>query len=212
MAMVEEAFKKLYPDKTFNYSAEIKYSNKFSDYNANVKKTGSRLIFGLSKKWKSVNSEIVIGLIQDLLIKILRLKPLKTTNIDLYNNFVKSLHISVPKTNIDKALLESFKRVNAKYFYGSAELPNLEWGSSSMRKLASYSYHTDSIKVSRIFLYSKSEIIDYLIYHELLHKMLKFKSSKGRTFHHSSEFRKLEKSFENQEAIEKEISMIIRSL
>ncbi len=209
MSIAEEAFKQLYPEKGTDFEFVVNYSDKFSPYNANVRKTGNKLVFGLSKKWKTVSREIVIGLIQDLLLRILK-DSKKTTNTDLYSNFVKGLHISIPKSNIHPVLLESFNRVNAKYFYGSAELPNLVFGHDSKRKLASYNYHTDTISVSSIFKSARTEIIDYLIFHELLHKELKFRNSNSKTIHHSGKFRKLEHSFENQEALDKEISRIVR--
>ena len=208
MSIVEEAFRGLYPEKEYKYEAKIKFSGQFSDYNSNVKKLGNKLIFGLSRKWKNVSREIVIGLLQDLLLKLNHDRK-KTINIDLYNNFVRSIHISIPKTEIDPILKESFERVNSKYFYGNAELANLVWGNFSKRKLASYNYHTDTITVSRYFEGSRNEIIDYLIYHELLHKQLKFKNG-SKTVHHSKEFRNLEHSYEGHDEIEKELVAIIR--
>ena len=89
ISLVVEAFNRLFPDND-NYSFSLKYSSKFSQYNANVKKRLSKIEFSLSSKWKTVNDEIVIGLIQSLLLRILGKKG-SSMNIDLYNNFVKSL-------------------------------------------------------------------------------------------------------------------------
>ncbi len=208
MSLAEEAFKSLYPEKEFKYDSEIKYSSKFSDYNANVRRYGNVITFGLSRKWKLISREIVVGLLQDLMVRLFKDKR-KTLNIDLYNNFVRSIHLSVPKTESDPILKESFDRVNAKYFLGNAELANLRWGNYSRRKLASYNYHTDTITVSRCFQNARHELVDYLIFHELLHKQLKFKGS-GRTLHHSKEFRELERSFEGHEGLEKELNKIVR--
>ena len=109
MNIIQEAFQKLYPDKTLNYSVSIKYSGRFKAYNANVQinKHTYHLVFNLSRSWRGINREIQIGLIQNLLIKIFRQKA-SSTNIDLYNSFIKNLHISIPKTSSDPILLESF--------------------------------------------------------------------------------------------------------
>jgi predicted metal-dependent hydrolase len=90
------------------------------------------------------------------------------------------------------------------------ESPNLVWGSDSRRRLATYDYHTDTVKVSTFFQKARQEIIDYLVYHELLHKKLKFSSSGSRSIHHSHEFRHLESEFENAALLEKEIAAMIR--
>jgi predicted SprT family Zn-dependent metalloprotease len=210
MSIVEEAFNRLNTNIPFSFTATVKYSSRFSEYNANVRKSSNNLHFHLSSSWKRVNREIVIGLLQELLIKILKLPHSSTTNIDLYNNFIKNLHKTSRRIGSDKSLMESFNRINSKYFYDLIEMPNLIWGNASRRKLASYDYHTDTITVSSLFRDSPQHIIDYLVYHELLHKKLKFKNKSGRSIHHSRDFKKLEKQFDNSEAIEKEISRFLK--
>ena len=126
MDLLEEYFGRLFPDKDFVYSSKIKYSGKFKDFNANVRLRNSHLEFGFSRKWGGVSREIQVGLVQSLLLKILGCKK-DSTNIDLYNSFVKSLHLSVPKVLSDPLLEDSFNRVNDKYFFGVIERPNLCW-------------------------------------------------------------------------------------
>ncbi|MBI2575461.1 hypothetical protein HYV82_06275 [Candidatus Woesearchaeota archaeon] len=190
----------------------IRYSGKFSPYSANVRKTGNILVFSLSSEWKGISEEIVAGLLQSLAAKVFRIKAKPTTSIDLYNNFIRSLHISQPKTKSDPELEAAFDRVNVKYFDGLIEKPNFAWHNSA-RRLASYDYHTDTISVSQVFR-GNEELIDYLMYHELLHKKLKYadsrKSGSGRTTHHSHKFRNMEKGFENAEEMEKRISAVVR--
>jgi len=209
MHIVEESFQRLYPDKSYCYEGRIKYTDHFSAFNANVKKRGSILIFGLSRKWKEVDREIKIGLLQELLGKILKDRR-KSINIDLYNNFVKTLHLSAEKEAGEPLLEDSFRRVNERYFYGMIEKPNLVFKGDSRRRLATYAYHTDTVSVSTKFRNAPEEIIDYLVYHELLHKKLKFKSSVERTVHHSPQFRRMEREFENSSEIEKQIQQWLR--
>jgi len=209
MNLAEEASQLLYPEKELEHDVSVKYHNKFKPYNANVKIIGKRLEFNLSKKWKTVSKEIQIGLIQSLLLKIFKNKK-NTTNIDLYNIFMKKVHIAAPKTNIDPLLEESFDRVNEKYFYGLIEKPNLVWGNSSIRKLGSYEYGSDTITISRIFEKVDEKIVDYIIYHEALHKKHKFMSKNGRNYHHTTLFKKKEKEFENSEEMERNLRRILK--
>jgi hypothetical protein len=194
MSLAEEAFKGLYPDKEFNYEAVIKYSGKFHGYNANVRYSPVSLQFKLSRNWKSVSREIQMGLLQSLMNKVFKTK-IKTMNIDLYNIFLKKVHFTIPKTEEDPVLEESFKRVNEKYFNNILEIPNLKFGSDSFTKLGSYEYGSDTIIISNLF---KDEILllDYIMYHELLHKKYKFNEKDGRSYHHTKLFRTKEREFE----------------
>ena len=124
MNLAEEAFHTLHPDKEPEYDFSIKYSNKFKPYNANIRKYRNKIELNLSKKWKTVSKEIQIGLIQSLLLKLLGGKK-TTQNIELYNIFMKKIHIAIPKTKSDPILEESFNRVNEKYFYNIIDETNL---------------------------------------------------------------------------------------
>ena len=205
-SMLNQAINGLYSE--FPYQVELKYSAKFKPYRANVRLRENIIQFNLSKKWKTVSKEIQIGLIQELLLKLLKnkLKPLKkiTQSIELYNIFIKKLHLGIPKTKIDPILEESFNRVNEKYFYGLTDKPNLVWA-NSITKLGSYEYGTDTITISKI-LKKHEELLDYVMYHEMLHKKHKFYTKNNRSYHHTKEFRKKEKEFENSHIMEKRIN------
>lgn len=207
MDIIEQAFKRLYPDKDFPYSAKIRYSGKFKEYNANIRLCNDMLELRLSKSWRHINKEIKIGLVQSLLLKIFKDKK-DTTNTDIYNFFIKKLHISAPKTGSHPILEDSFNRVNERYFYGILEQPNLCWGCNSIRKLGSYEYQTDTITISRIFEGEDPELLDYVMYHELLHKKHKFRHKNGRNYHHTRLFRQAEKQFENAGMIESKIKLL----
>ena len=207
--LIKEAFQQLYPEKEIKYNLLLKYSRKFKPYNANVKRYGNNLIFNLSRDWKKISKEIQIGLIQELMVKILHDKK-RTMSMELYNLFMKNVHLAVPKTKTDGILEESFNRVNDVYFNGMIDISNLEWGSDSTSKLGSYEYGSDTITISTIFKDEKQEFLDYVMYHEMLHKKFKFENKNGRTLHHSSEFKKMESKFENRDLIEKEISRLAR--
>ena len=207
MSIITESFERLFPDKVLEKESRIKYSGKFKDFNANVRISPSTLTFNLSRTWKQVDKEIKMGLIQTLLLKIYK-KKAKTQNIDLYNSFIKNLHISIPKTESHPLLEDSFNRVNNTYFFGLVEQPNLKWSTSTVRKLGSYDFHTDTIAMSAIFK-EELELLDYVMYHEILHKKLKFTQSGSRTYHHTAEFKRKEKEFLNSELMEKQINALI---
>ncbi|MBI2655738.1 M48 family metallopeptidase [Candidatus Woesearchaeota archaeon] len=209
MNIAEEAFMELYPGKSLSYNISVKYSRQFKPYNANVRRYGNNLVFHLSKDWRKISREIQIGLVQELLTKILKDKK-KTMNMELYTMFLKNVHIAIPKTKTDSILEASFNRNNDSFFSGMLDIPNLEWGSDSTSKLGSYEYGSDTITISSIFRFADPILMDYVMYHEMLHKKFKFESKNGRTLHHSPEFKKMESKFPNHEMLEKELSSLAR--
>lgn len=207
MDIVEESFRRLYPEKEFSYSASLKYSGKFRNYNANLKLRGDSLSFGLSKEWRGVDREIKIGLIQELLAGVFKDRK-STLNIDLYNTFIKNLHISIEKTKTDPLLEDSFDRINSRHFDSILERPNLSFGKCRRSTLAHYNYQTDTITFSLILL-KDPECLDYVMYHELLHKKLKYIHENGRSYHHTPYFRRLEKQFPRQQEIENKLKRLV---
>lgn len=208
--IVEKAYLELYPDRELGeYNFSVKYSGKFNDYNANVRRKGNYIEVNLSDKWRYINDDVKVGLVQVLLNKIFKTRK-HTSNIDLYEIFLKKIHIAVPKTKCNPMLLESFDRVNDKYFNGFIEKPNLVWGRDSIRKLGSYEYGSDTVMISNIFMNSDIELLDCVMYHELLHKKHKFYTKNGKSYHHTPEFNKQEKLFNNQKEVEKRIDAFIR--
>jgi len=198
MNLAERAFSELFPDKKLTKQLIIKYSRAFNAYNANVKYSAFSMTFSLSYEWKKVNDEIKLGLIQLLLLKAYGEKRKQTLNIDLYEKFIKSVGDYAPVKDSDPLLEQSFNRVNEKYFYGMLYKPNLRWGGQSFSKLGTYEYGANMVTISSVFKAEDAqELLDYIMYHELLHKKQKFHTKNGRSYHHTSKFRDKEKEFDN---------------
>lgn len=206
--LVRVAYETLYGEP-MPYSAEIKFSGRFKGYNANVMLKRNHLTFSMSRKWYRVSKEIKVGLIQELLVKITK-KKAHTINMDLYNYFLRSIDKTIQVTNSDPIIEESFHRLNAKYFYGLMDKPNLTWGSMSTTMLGHYSFGEDQITISRIFHPDHCEdqtMMEFVLYHEMLHKHHKFESSHGRTRSHTPEFRRDEAKFPNMKEVEKRMNL-----
>jgi predicted metal-dependent hydrolase len=210
MNFAERAFAELFPDKIMP-RITLYYSGKFSLYNANVRRSADCFEFGLSKSWRGINNEIKTGLIQSLLLRIYRQKK-HTMNIDLYENFTKNIHISIRKTKSEPELEASFGRINEKYFNGLIEKTNLKWGSASTKTLGVYNYHNDTITISRIFKEAPKIFTDYVMYHEMLHKKMKFQRQGNVNVHHTRKFKEIEKEFENHLVVEKELKDFLKSM
>lgn len=208
MDHIEESYTLLFPEQAFSYTPVLKYSGKFKPYNANVRLAGNTLTFNLAKEWREVSREIQIGLIQDLMLRLFKAKK-QSMYVDLYHKFVQKLHIAMPKTKSDPVLATSFSRLNEAYFFGTMEQPNLVWGMESKRKLGSYEFKTDTITISTVFHDFESVFLDYVMYHEMLHKKFQYKSNFGRSRFHTAEFRKREAVFPDAARLELELKKLL---
>jgi len=185
-------------DLVQNRRVILKYSGHFSNYNANVRYTKMYVEFNLSTLWKNIDEDIQIGLIESLIVRMYKIRVVSTSEMKLYESFMKGLSKYAKSHNHDPELEESFNRVNEKFFSGLMEKPNLIYASESFRKLGSYEYGTNSINISTIFKSLPDEekkFLDYVMYHELLHKKHTFNVKNGRHQAHTTVFRNDEKKF-----------------
>ena len=103
-------------------------------------------------------------------------------------------------------LEEIFENLNQKYFNGVMERPRLTWSPRrSRRRLGYYHPESDAITISRSLDDTAAQplLIEYILYHEMLHKALGIRESNGRRYAHTREFKNAEKRFKGySQAIE----------
>jgi hypothetical protein len=213
LALVEEAFRELYPNRQYNYDVDVKYSGKFKPFNARVQLSRfTQLQFRLSKEWKTTDNEIVKGLVQVLFFRLFGGKKLKPTfNMNLYHSFLKKLPDVTEKVVQDLALADSFARVNQRFFHGFMESPSIKWGQQSTTTLAHYDLHTDTIVMSTVFKQAPQHLMDYVMYHEMLHKKHQFTTNGKTARFHTTAFRNDEKKFGDVKLLEKELNVFLRT-
>ncbi len=213
MDLIIESYTRLFPEKLCPYETQIEYNRRLSAFNANIKLRRNMISLNMNLQWKDIDEEIKIGLVQSLLLKILRESGGKkqTMNINLYNNFIKNIPILTPKNVTNVRLGGVFEELNSRFFAGELERPNLQWGQQAFRRLAHYNFHSDMITVSETFREARPEILQYIMYHEMLHKKMAFTNKEGgRHSYHSPEFKRAEALFPEYERIEKEITQFVR--
>ncbi len=207
MKFADQAFLELFPEKKQLPIIFISYSGKFNGFNANVSKRFNIIKFNLSKQWKFISPEIKKGLIQELLTKLYKKKQ-RTLNMDLYDSFIKNMSDYAIPTKTHPILENSFNRVNKNFFDCTIEQPNLKIG-KGINRLGSFDYGTNTISISKILI-ENQELLDYVMFHELLHKVHKFKVANTKHIHHSRAFKKDEKSYPNAALLEKKLDNLIR--
>ncbi|MBN1175836.1 SprT-like domain-containing protein [Candidatus Woesearchaeota archaeon] len=209
--LASKAFKSLFPQKT-PPRLTIKFSGKFSEYNANVRieKIGrivTGLEFGLSREFQESDESIIVGVIQHLLNKVYKTN-IQTVEQEFYHNFLKHIGTYTKAKKGDDLLEELFEELNEEYFSGLLDRPTMIFGNKTLTVLGNYNYHKDLITISSS-LKTDRELIKYVLYHELLHKKHSFKTKNGRGQYHTPAFRADEKKFHDKN-IEKKLQKFIR--
>jgi hypothetical protein len=97
-----------------------------------------------------------------------------------------------------------FHQVNEEYFQGQLEKPTLVWSRvPTYRTFGHFHVELDTVTVSRTLDSASvpSYVVEYIMYHELLHKKVGIKTSGKRKLAHTAEFRRQEQAFKRyQEA------------
>lgn len=108
-------------------------------------------------------------------------------------------------------LAESFARVNQLYFEGGMDQPILCWNQTlTSRKFGHYQPSRDTIMIS-VSLDSPEVsrmLLDFVIYHELLHKRHGCQIVNGRRISHTAAFRADERLFRDWERAEQELTRL----
>ncbi|MDK2849852.1 MAG: hypothetical protein PWP03_129 [Candidatus Woesearchaeota archaeon] len=200
-------------NKENTYTVEVKFSSRFKKFNGKLVLFRNKKLFELrlSNEWKNISNEIVKGLIEELIAGLFK-KNYHSFNIEIYRRFIRNLDLTNSRVEeeSDKELLESFKRVNEKYFNNSLDVCLVKFGNESTTKLGEYNYHSDKITISKVLKDAPQRLLDYVMYHEMIHKYLKL-SIKGKTYH-SKEFKQLESKYEGWPQVEKELTTYIKKV
>jgi len=102
-------------------------------------------------------------------------------------------------------LRELFASVNAAYFGGALSTPRLTWSSRlTSRRLGYFEPQRDRVVVSRTLDAEGVPplVVEYVLYHELLHRELGAKWSGTRLRSHTAEFRREERKFARRQEAE----------
>ena len=104
-----------------------------------------------------------------------------------------------------------FNKLNKEYFRGQLSQPRLVWSSRrSIRRLGYYQPEINTIAVTQK-LDDKNiprMLVEYVLYHEMLHQHFGIKNHNGRRYAHTSAFRNAEKKFRHQKEAENLIKLL----
>jgi predicted metal-dependent hydrolase len=94
-------------------------------------------------------------------------------------------------------LIEVFQRINREYFAGRLKQPPLSWTRTASRRRLGYVDGKGWVYISRVLDLPSTPcyVMDFIMYHELLHLVVPSEKRGRRTYHHSRAFREAEKQF-----------------
>ncbi len=112
-------------------------------------------------------------------------------------------------------LNEIFDSVNQAYFGGELARPILGWSlRKAYRRLGFYNKEKNLLVISRIFDSKKvpRKVVEYLMYHEMLHIAIPTVHNNGRRTIHGRSFREKERQFPQYEFVQKWLTKNLRKL
>ncbi len=218
---IKELFKKAYRScgvQTDKKDLDIKV--RFYPYTSlknTVRKRGNTIYVRISDILEDAPTAVLFSLGIILFCKLERKSP-GYHQTRIYKDYVNSQKIQMRAQSIKKGrgnkmisgskgrcydLKDSFNRVNKRYFGGDMKIPNLTW---SMRRTKTRFGHHDvafnTIVISRTLDNARIPryLLDYVMYHEMLHMKHKKGYKNGRQRIHTREFAEDEKRFSEYES------------
>jgi hypothetical protein len=107
-----------------------------------------------------------------------------------------------------------FDYVNACYFEGGIRSPDLAWAKESpATRLGFYFEPLSLLAVNKVLDSEKVPrfVLEFVVYHELLHGVMEAKGSPARRIHHTREFRERERAFSMYKDAEGWLTKLARS-
>lgn len=197
--------------------------------NNTIRVRGGKIYVRLAELCRDAPPEVQRALAFVLTAKLFR-KKVPPSAAKLYRSFIKSQEVQTKARESKRArgrkiitsaqgeaydLEEIFRRVNAVYFRGAIPKPVLSWSASrTFRTLGHHDAAHDTIVVSKslddrnVPLY----VVEYIVFHEMLHIFHPTTVRGGRHYNHTPQFRRDEKKFAYYEQAENWIERSARAL
>ena len=184
----------------------------FANVNNTIRLRGGRLLVRLSDLLEGAPDAVLRAIAHILLAKMYR-QPIDRGQAARYRKYVAS-HEIVRKTHLVRQMrgrkrLHSarghvydldaiFEELNKRFFHGLMARPRMSWSQTKTRRiLGHYDPAHNAIIISRIFDHFAvpAFVLEYVVYHEMLHLKHPVRLRGSRRCVHSAEFQAEEKLF-----------------
>ena len=199
----------------------------YADIKHSIRKRNNNILVRVSDLFYDAPEEVLLSLGRILLAKLNRARvPQKDCAI--YNEYIRNEKFQEKASEIlskrkrkvkiikghHRNLDKSFERVNTQYFNSSMEKPILTWSPRrAKRTLGKYDPERDIVVISRLLDSPKisEDLLDFIMYHELLHKKHGVTKKGTRRQVHTPQFKQDEKKFHNYQKMGKLMEELARS-
>ncbi len=199
----------------------------YANIKHSIRKRNGRIYIRVSDVFTDAPEEVLLSLGKMLLAKLNK-ERISQRDRFIYNQYINneslqekaSKMLSKRKRKVKilkgyyRSLDESFERVNREYFNGSMQKPVLTWSSRrAKRTLGRYDPERDIVSISRVLDSRKipEALLDFIVYHELLHKKHGVKLKGNRRRVHTPEFRKDEKKFRDYQKMKELMEKVAKT-
>ncbi len=184
----------------------------FANVNNTVRLRDGKLLFRISDLLEGAPESVLHAIAHILIAKIYR-KDIDPVQAARYRRYVGS-HAMSQKAHLVRQMRgrkridspignvyhldDIFEELNTRFFYGLLARPNMTWSQNSARNLLGhYDPAHNAIVVSRVFddMRVPRYVVEYIVYHEMLHLKHPVKLKGSRRCVHSKEFQEEEKLF-----------------
>ena len=210
LEIFQETYRELRPDTSL---PEIKIEFfAFANINNTIRLRNGKLLVRLSDLLEGAPEPVLRAIAHILLAKMYR-RPIDRGKAARYRRYVGS-HEIVRKAHLVRQMrgrkllrparghfydLDAiFEQLNARFFHGLMARPRMSWSQTRTRRiLGHYDPAHNAIIVSRIFDHPAvpQYVLEYIVYHEMLHLKHPVKLRGSRRCVHSAEFQAEERLF-----------------
>lgn len=186
----------------------------YSDLKSTIRIENGITHIRISDILRTAPEGILESLIHILISRALRRKP-QSHWLDQFNEYIQQpdVEASHARTRLARHrkiltgpqgkfhdLTASFQRVNQRYFQDSLPQPNLSWSPSRSRR--QLGYHDSALTLIVVSRYLDRRgvpelVVDYIMYHELLHTLIRPEIRRGKRIVHPLEFKRREREYEH---------------
>ena len=184
----------------------------FTNLNSRIRLRQGRLVVGISDLLRDAPSPVIESLLWILLAKLYR-RPIPAESQQCYREYVNREELRQDLGTMRQArgrkqiaapagvcfdLVEVFETVNQQHFAGVVSRPQLGWSPQRARTLLGhYDPHHHAIVLSRLLDHPRVPrlVVDFVMYHEMLHIQIPVVQRGARRSIHPPEFREAERQF-----------------
>jgi predicted metal-dependent hydrolase len=215
LTIFEESFRELRP-RTAIPELQVDFF-RFASVNNTIRLREGRILVRVSDLLEGAPDSVLRSIAHILLAKMYR-KPVDRAHASRYRRYVSTQHMSQKAHLVRQMrgrkritspqghvyhLEEVFERLNVQFFHGLLARPLMTWSSERARnRLGHYDPAHNAIVVSSVFDDPQVPryVVEYIVYHEMLHLKHPVKLRGTRRCVHPPEFQAEEKLFDKLDA------------